>query len=86
MHPEGAKIFTSTRIIYLSPLLQNITETIMFLSFLTLRYPLSTKVLLCAVHNGFAVKYIQIRDGPRFFDQVGHQTGNASIEKKTFFH
>ena len=26
-----------------------------------------------------------IRDRPRFFDQVGHQTTNASIEKKHFF-
>ena len=25
------------------------------------------------------------RDGPRFFDQVGHQTTNASIENKHFF-
>ena len=26
------------------------------------------------------------RDPPRFFDQVGHQTTNASIENKHFFH
>ena len=25
------------------------------------------------------------RDRPRFFDQVGHQTTNASIENKHFF-
>ena len=28
---------------------------------------------------------IQFRDRPRFFDQVGHQTTNASIENKHFF-
>ena len=43
------KFSLAPRIIYLSPLLQNIKETIMFLAFLTLRYPLSTKVLLCAL-------------------------------------
>ena len=35
------------------------------------------------------VSYIQyevIRDRPRFFDQVGHQTTNASIVNKYFFH
>ena len=26
-----------------------------------------------------------LRDRPRFFDQVGHQTTNASIENKHFF-
>ena len=26
-----------------------------------------------------------IRDRPRFFDQVGHKTTNASIENKHFF-
>ena len=25
------------------------------------------------------------RDRPRFFDQVGHQTNNASLENKHFF-
>ena len=32
-----------------------------------------------------AMKYITIRDRTRFFDQVGHQTTNASIENKHFF-
>ena len=36
------KFSLAPRIIYLSPLLQNIKETIMFLAFVTLRYPLST--------------------------------------------
>ena len=30
-------------------------------------------------------KYIGTRDRPRFFDQVGHQTTNASIGNKYFF-
>jgi hypothetical protein len=29
--------------------------------------------------------YVHIRDGPRFFDQVGHQTTIASIGNKHFF-
>ena len=29
--------------------------------------------------------YMMIRDRPRFFDQVGHQTTNASIGNKYFF-
>ena len=28
--------------------------------------------------------YVGIRDRPRFFDKVGHQTTNASIENKHF--
>ena len=31
------------------------------------------------------VEEILSRDRPRFFDQVGHQTTNASIENKHFF-
>ena len=27
----------------------------------------------------------QVRDSPRFFDQVGHQTTNVSIGNKYFF-
>jgi hypothetical protein len=33
----------------------------------------------------FKAKKLQVRDRPRFFDQVGHQTTNASIENKHFF-
>jgi hypothetical protein len=29
--------------------------------------------------------YVCSRDRPRFFDQVGHQTTNASIGNKHFF-
>ena len=29
--------------------------------------------------------YIHLRDHPKFFDQVGHQTTNASIGNKHFF-
>ena len=30
-------------------------------------------------------KYVPNRDRPRFFDQVGHQTTNASIGNRHFF-
>ena len=30
-------------------------------------------------------KHSKTRDRPRFFDQVGHQTTNASIGNKHFF-
>ena len=35
----------------------------------------------------FATEYVGLpnRDRPRFFDQVGHQTTNASIGNKYFF-
>ena len=36
----------------------------------------------CELHP---YEYINIRDRPRFFDQVGHQTTNASIGNKDFF-
>ena len=29
---------------------------------------------------------VSVRDRPRFFDQVGHQTANASIGNKHFFY
>ena len=29
--------------------------------------------------------HLGVRDRPRFFDHVGHQTTNASIENKHFF-
>ena len=32
------------------------------------------------------ISFILTRDLPRFFDQVGHQTTNASIKNKHFFH
>ena len=31
-------------------------------------------------------KALKVRVRPRFFDQVGHQTTNASIKNKHFFH
>ena len=46
--------------------------------------------LNCALHD-FKVNIqifsskLYIRDRPRFFDQVGHQTNNASIGNKHFF-
>ena len=33
----------------------------------------------------FAMGEMSTRDRPRFFDQVGHQTTNASIGNKHFF-
>ena len=33
----------------------------------------------------FQLDNTKSRDRPRFFDQVGHQTANASIENKHFF-
>ena len=35
-------------------------------------------------HGGVVVQG-RVRDRPRFFDQVGHQTTNASIGNKYFF-
>ena len=32
------------------------------------------------------ISAVDIRDLPRFFDQVGHQTTNASIENTVFPH
>ena len=34
----------------------------------------------------FFIIDVSVRDLPWFFDQVGHQTTNASIENKYFFH
>ena len=38
------------------------------------------------VELGLKAQYMYIRVRPRFFDQVGHQTTNASIGNKYFFN
>ena len=42
---------------------------------------------VATVHVKFMLEFCNmwIRDRPRFFDQVGHQTTNASIENKHIF-
>ena len=39
----------------------------------------------CAIHDCLCNSWVPNRDRPRFFDQVGHQTTNASIGNKHFF-
>ena len=43
--------------------------------------PYSTQI----VYDQRLAVHLSSRDCPRFFDQVGHQTTNASIESKYFF-
>ena len=40
---------------------------------------------LCLCFDRLLLLDLSIRDLPRFFDLVGHQTTNASIEYKHFF-
>ena len=49
----------------------------------TIKWKLRTKFLK-VFNTQKAVEYMYNRDLPRFFDQVGHQTTNASIGNKHF--
>ena len=47
--------------------------------------PLNNLTLLTNMSGSQPMYYINTRDRPRFFDQVGHQTTNASIGNNHFF-
>ena len=52
---------------------------------LFLALSLSIRIVSVKVACLLLSTYLPIRDLPRFLDQVGHQTTNASIENKHFF-
>ena len=43
------------------------------------------EIVFCFNNLPEVLSGLQSRDRPRFFDQVGHQTTNASVENKHFF-
>ena len=48
--------------------------------------PSGRKRNILPAYDPVVISRLLIRDHPRFFGQVGHQTTNASIENKQFFH